>query len=483
MEGVEELDLVDTDGEYVYALSQQELYVARAWPVDEAQVVARLSLDGLPVGLRLMGDALLVLSENGWQPEDGTGVDLGTDRHHLSVVDVSDPSTPRVVRQTYRSGSLRGVSLVVDRLVVVATEDLDPRQGEDWAREFIRRDEVEGWLPRQEDHLWTEQGWQTTTETLISCEEVWLPSRPSGTSLTTVASLDLSDSAWLPEAVTLAVSADVVASDPEHLLLGWTEDWNGPWEGRDDQRHSLVHALALSPLAYLDSVRAPGALSGPETLSVHDDVLRLVTWEADLARVLTYALDEPGKPLGELELPGVSLYDALFEPERAWLGPPVRLVDLTDPSMPEVLEELDVDSSAIYRLDETRLALMSGASVTLVGAEPPQLLDEESLAAGPMATYDHRALTWAPDQGALLLATGWSFNEPGLEVVPVSAEGLGSSEQLLTPWIFSCGEVRRSLVMEDRAWAVARGGMIAVDLAQPGEPLTTVEFEDADCYW
>jgi hypothetical protein len=92
-EGVDEADVVETDGTYLYASVQDGLRIV---DLAEASVVARPEL---PVGdhqLLLVGDRLVVTTQ-GWTTGEDTIV---------SVYDVSDPTGPELVRRTHLEGRL-----------------------------------------------------------------------------------------------------------------------------------------------------------------------------------------------------------------------------------------------------------------------------------------------------------------------------------------------------------------------------------------
>lgn len=63
VEGVDEADLVETDGNFLYILAGQELVVADAWPTSELSLVSpRYEIDGQPLGQYLNGDRLTIIS-------------------------------------------------------------------------------------------------------------------------------------------------------------------------------------------------------------------------------------------------------------------------------------------------------------------------------------------------------------------------------------------------------------------------------------
>jgi uncharacterized secreted protein with C-terminal beta-propeller domain len=47
VEGVDEADIVKTDGEYIYAFINKEIVIAKAYPVEEARIVSKINIQAL----------------------------------------------------------------------------------------------------------------------------------------------------------------------------------------------------------------------------------------------------------------------------------------------------------------------------------------------------------------------------------------------------------------------------------------------------
>src|ERR1044072_1357575 len=62
-QGVDEADLVETDGQYLYSLTGGRLVIISAVPAEETQVVSTTAIEGSPSGIYLDGDRLVVLSD------------------------------------------------------------------------------------------------------------------------------------------------------------------------------------------------------------------------------------------------------------------------------------------------------------------------------------------------------------------------------------------------------------------------------------
>jgi uncharacterized secreted protein with C-terminal beta-propeller domain len=79
--GVDEADLVETDGEYLYLCSDGALLIIKAGFGDDLTVVSRIQLEDQPVGMYLDGNRLAIVSSTiAVSGFDGGFRILGTDR-------------------------------------------------------------------------------------------------------------------------------------------------------------------------------------------------------------------------------------------------------------------------------------------------------------------------------------------------------------------------------------------------------------------
>ena len=60
VEGVDEADIVKTDGEYIYIVSGNNLTIVKAYPPEEAKVVSKTTFEGSIMGIYINGDKLAV---------------------------------------------------------------------------------------------------------------------------------------------------------------------------------------------------------------------------------------------------------------------------------------------------------------------------------------------------------------------------------------------------------------------------------------
>jgi hypothetical protein len=117
VEGVDEADLIETDGEYLYIISGKNLVIVEAGEGENLRVVSRLALEGRPVGMYLSGDRLAIVSSKGggWRSGDDSlrFIDIDFTWHEpepetttVTVLDISDRAAPSLVQKTEMDGRL-----------------------------------------------------------------------------------------------------------------------------------------------------------------------------------------------------------------------------------------------------------------------------------------------------------------------------------------------------------------------------------------
>ena len=136
VDGVDEADIVETDGDYLYMVQGDELIIFDSFPAEETNIVSRTKIEGSPIGMFLRGDRLTVVS-NEWNYhggphpwEDGIATDAliappywnGKSVTTVTVLDVSDRTDPTAIEQFEIDGSYV-TSRSIDGEVQVITQN------------------------------------------------------------------------------------------------------------------------------------------------------------------------------------------------------------------------------------------------------------------------------------------------------------------------------------------------------------------------
>src|SRR5262249_28094703 len=127
VQDVDEGDIVKTDGEYLYVLANQRLDIVDARPAQKLSLVSQTAIEGQPVAQYLIGTRVAVVSQlYSAVPAAGGAVALSplpllnsTSRLKVTVLDVSNPRSPRITQETYLDGDFVDSRVIGNQLYVV----------------------------------------------------------------------------------------------------------------------------------------------------------------------------------------------------------------------------------------------------------------------------------------------------------------------------------------------------------------------------
>jgi hypothetical protein len=388
--GVDEPDLVKTDGRHIYVVADGRLQILAAWPANETRRIGSVSVPGTPKRLLVDGDRAVVFSSLpidaaspapggadplpamiGWPPECTYGYDCvpqgdGTPLA-VSFVDLTNRAAPRLVRETRFSGSYLAARRIDDAVHVVVTTPERSFEGVDHGeslvcgeptpelslraaferlrqqnRARIEAADVSGWLPTAVDVAWAD-GVPRERAVTTGCRGFYVAPEADGTAFLQIASFDLDDDATIGVTTTLGRPGFVYAA-PETLYVAAPQWWNGgPWFWSNpaaSAEATTVHAFALragdAPGSdYLGSGVVKGRVLNQLALDEHEGHLRVATtsggWGSALSSAVT-VLRGSGAALEEVGVidgiaPGEDLRAVRFDGDRGF----VVTFEKTDP--------------------------------------------------------------------------------------------------------------------------------------------------------
>ena len=397
--GVDEADLVKTDGRRIFTVSNGLLLVTDA---ASRQVEGSAPLaTGYTNELFVNGDDLLVIL-NGYSPsvrfalepaaDSGAADQVAGSNWPVTVVQRVrvDGYSPRVVETLRIDGayvsvhSVDGVARVVTRHnpswsfpFVYPQEGADSkRAAEEANRAAVLASTLEDWLPSYAVTSGNGASGPAEGGLLSACENVYVPSEYAGVGVTTVMSLPLAGPLTGDSAVSVAAPGDAVYATPRSMYVA-TSAWTGPelfnlfyedevaWARRAEGRWDAVHRFDLTDPAravYTASGSVPGRIRDRFALSEHDGHLRVVTTTGDLwwqpslshVRVLREAdgrLVEVGS-VGDIgrggQVQSVHFADDVGYVVAFGQVDPFYILDLSDPENPAVVGELEIPGFSSY---------------------------------------------------------------------------------------------------------------------------------------
>jgi len=337
--GVDEADIVKTDGRYIYLVSGNRTIIVEAYPPQQAQVLSEIELEGTVVGIFINGDRLVVFEHETPYYDVPVKRDYEimpyiSPRTSIKVYDVSNRENPRLQRELSADGQYVSSRMIGDYAYVVINEPV-----------YEEDDGVN--LPR----IYSEG-----TEKEIPATDIYY----SGVAdyyymYTTVIAINTQDDDQEPTYETILLGARsnlYVSMDNIYLTF--------PVRGRDvgDSQKTSIHRIHIqgSAMDYTASGKVPGMVLNQFSMDEYDGYFRVATTTRDeTSRNNVYVLNMALNVTGSLEdlAPGETIYSARFMGERGYLVTfkqvdPLFVIDLKNPYDPEVLGYLKVTGYSDY---------------------------------------------------------------------------------------------------------------------------------------
>jgi inhibitor of cysteine peptidase len=340
VEGVDEADIVKSDGEYIYLATDNILVIAKAYPPEKARILYRTELEGNINGLFVNEDRLIVLVSNDavygiWREYPSpSGYVVKTS---IGVYDVGDRENPILEREVSVDGYYVSSRMIGDYVYLIAS-------GSAW----LGNDNVS--LPR----ISVDGG---TIE--VQPAEIWHSETPdNGYGFTSIVSVNTLNDDEEPAHETLLLGgASTIYVSASNIYVTFM-DWSGGSEV------TSVHRIHVDEgqIEYHATGEIPGRLLNQFSMDEHEGYFRIATTTGQVSRSgiassgnHIYVLDQNLDIAGRLEnlAPGEQIYSARFMGTRCYLVTfkkvdPLFVIDLTNPRQPEVLGELKITGYSDY---------------------------------------------------------------------------------------------------------------------------------------
>ena len=477
--GVDEPDLVKTDGERIIAITEGRLVVVDVTG-DEPELIGDIQLENLyATDLFLSGDRVLLMA-SAWSTvypvfEGDVAYNPGYSSPTVQLVEVSiADADPEIVRTMVIDGTYVSARMVdgVVRLVMTSgpvgfswqfpegSGLKAERDAIEANKELIRNSVAENWIPYV---LVTNADGDVEAEgTLFDCERANHPKDFSGLNMLSVATIDLNDGLDVIDATGVLATGDTVYASTESLYVA-TQQWRfiQPLQAATDDELPTgvttdIHQFDISDptrATYVASGQIEGYLLNQFAMSEHEGRLRTASTTSpswwgrgsfdETESIITVLEPKDG------ELVEIGRVDGLGETERIFSvrfvedvayvvtfrqTDPLYTVDLSDPENPEVVGELKILGYSAYLhplgdgmilgvgQDATEGGQTRGSQVSIFDVSDPsdpvrvaQLTLDEGSSSS--VEWDHRAfLYWAETGLAVMPVQQWNWDDGKDEV-------------------------------------------------------------------
>lgn len=349
-EGVDEADIVKTDGTYLYALQENatEIAVVDVRGDDMKKVGAISSQGGGRIAefyvqsgrVYVLSDAASAMAYD----SDARDYDYyGRTEVLLETFDVSDVANPRLVGSVSQSGSYRSSRLVGDYLYLFSNyyvpyyDDMEP----------IR------YVPYVNGDI-------------MACDDIYLPPVRSANQYVVISSVNVGDPSRVIDQKAVLTDADDLYVSTENIYV-YESMWSTMWRfgSVGDGGRTAVRKIAYREgrLEGVAQTKVEGTINDSFSIDEYEGNLRLVTtvdvWDEKKDENVTtnavYVLDEELDVLGSIE--GLAederVYSARFFGDVGYFvtfreTDPLFSVDLSDPENPRIVGSLKIPGFSEY---------------------------------------------------------------------------------------------------------------------------------------
>src|SRR6266699_1937684 len=372
--GVDELDTVKNDGQYIYTITNNTIAIVQAYPATNSALVSKVTVNGTLQGIFIVDNRLVVVSQELGYPYAyyGGGAKVPTSSAgatqpsgiatiypigfsgttSLFVFDISNHASPVLTTRVEVNGTLAGARLIGNYVYLVATQPVFC-YGEILLPEQIINGQVVKATPVHVYH-----------SDIID----------QGYSFTTIVGFDTTQNNPNPAAKIYLVGTTSTIYVSLHDIYLTQPVWS-------QSQATIVHRISIDGLAikYQATGAVPGHILNQFSMDEYNGYLRIATTNCcsqsggpvPLAyapvspqETNVYVLDKSLHTTGRLEglSPGEQIYSARFMGDKAYLvtykrTDPLFVIGLQDPAKPTVLGQLNVTGVSDYlqAYDETHL--------------------------------------------------------------------------------------------------------------------------------
>lgn len=399
VQGVDEADVVKTDGEYIYQVNGNRIIIAKAYPADNLSVESAIVLDRnelTPIELYVDGDRLTVIGaafdtrnvQDGAAPASGPQAEIMPSviskgkfapRQNTSVktvvYDISDRKNPKAVKEVETEGSYVSSRKIGTQVYVIASRYLDRYR-------ILNEDADPAAGPSYRDSAASDGKWQTAGYGDIR----YFPDSALS-SYMLIAGINPAKPEQASHVSVYLGSAQNVYASQSNLYVSFTQrslsaelqktvTGNGVFREKAaflPEETSMVYKFLMEDgtVRFSAKGQVPGTVLNQFSMDEANGYFRIATTKGDVwgtgeeaSKNNLYILDESMNISGQIEdiAPGEKIYSVRFMGNRGYMVTfkkvdPLFVLDLSNPSSPAILGKLKIPGYSDYLqpYDETHL--------------------------------------------------------------------------------------------------------------------------------
>jgi len=365
VEGVDEADIIKTDGTYIYMVFDSGLIIARAYPPETAKVLSLVKFNGTVVSLFINGNKLVVFEQEYspmiYRTEEKVPIVAiypiyrGIETH-VWIYDVENREKPNLIRQISVNGTYFTSRMIGNHVYLLTSQPAYLIQGDVYLpmiKYETRSEEVNATI-KYDSH----------TEKVDASKVYYANVTDYSYGFTTVIAFDVTSLEAPRYEVFLVGATSAVYVSPNNIYVAIPK---APifYEDSSVLERTEIHRVRIEKgeIIYEASGVVPGRVLNQFSMDEYKGNFRIATTTSNLvwrsgeatSKNHVYVLNMRLNITGKIEniAPGETIYSARFVGEKGYLVTfkkvdPFFVIDLKDPSSPKILGKLKISGYSDY---------------------------------------------------------------------------------------------------------------------------------------
>lgn len=373
VEGVDEADIVKTDGEYIYYANDNKIEIVKTSDTGKLTLKSEIKYDNFnPIEIFVLNNKLVVIgreyqnrvysdyyidSINYYRPSNSFTI--------ARVYDVENKARPKQIREVKLEGNYISSRMINDNVYFVTNKYNNSYL---LANSKIEDLEENNYKPCFADTNISKQF------NYVDFNDIYYFPDSENTSYLNIAGFNINNDEPVNIESFLGAGEEIYASENNLYVAMVKYEYKdskiyGYYNNYDINTYIYKFELDNSKVSYKQAGTVPGEILNQFSMDEKDGYFRIATtdsdnWNNSTDRNNLYVLDEELKIVGKIEnlAKGEKIYSVRFMGDRAYMvtfveTDPLFVIDLKDPTNPTVLGELKIPgySSYLHPYDENHL--------------------------------------------------------------------------------------------------------------------------------
>ncbi|RLF47671.1 MAG: hypothetical protein DRN29_01895 [Thermoplasmata archaeon] len=429
VEGVDEPDIVKTDGTYIYLVANQKIYIIRAYPPENASILSKINMgEDIHVENIFINENNLIVFGNSYRTFSIQNESFWSSvpTTVIKIYDVTNKSSPQITKEIEIDGAYFGARMLKNYVYVISQEYY-------YSIYYILDGNVTVNIPEMRIN-------NETTKVPPSC--IYYMDMPySPDSMVNVMAINLSSGDVTQKSFLIGNAQTLYVSQNNIFLASQKYDVHilAKAPSYYDREKTIIYRISIKngDILYEAQGEVLGYVLNQFSMDEYNGFFRIATtagsvWNGNSSNNI-YILNENLSIVGKIEniAPGERIYSARFMGNRAYLVTfkkvdPFFTIDLSNPYNPKILGKLKIPgySDYLHPYDENHIigigketveamegdfAWYQGLKIVLFNvSNPEEPIEMSKVVIGDRGTdspvlHDHKALLFDREKGIFII--------------------------------------------------------------------------------